>query len=357
MPRTAPPASSPDLTSVRTLITSVTVAAKAFKLTTNAIYRWIRVNRIPGKYVIHVAKLYDVEVRDLLPLTGSDKANNPKVVLKPKKTLEVLQEVYVGAKTLDDAAAELKLTKKSLHLIMFHWGDQLPTLYSTLKQLDEKRISLDEACVRLGVTKYTLHGIRKKYGFAPGRLKRTRPVPKLRAQQALRREKVIEVIAGTLSAQQAATDLDASYRSMFRYIEDTTHHKLNDLSHWPATFRRALAEEIDKKLPNYAEKWLEFVKNQRLVLQKHTKYPKTPQNWAKEPLKRLLVAVLLDEATVEALAAARGGDPAILEGLFSGDLQPLGVSFSALRDLSIHHQMAVVDVLLATLSRKRRVEA
>ena len=61
-----------DLSSVRTLITSVSKLAKALRLTNNALYRWIAVNRIPAKYLVRVANFYDVELRDLLPLTGSD---------------------------------------------------------------------------------------------------------------------------------------------------------------------------------------------------------------------------------------------------------------------------------------------
>ena len=61
----------PDLTSVKTLVTSPSTLAAHLQLTTNAIRRWIKVNRIPGSSVIKVANFYDVELVDLLPLTGA----------------------------------------------------------------------------------------------------------------------------------------------------------------------------------------------------------------------------------------------------------------------------------------------
>jgi hypothetical protein len=79
--------------------------------------------------------------------------------------------VYKGHKTLEEALEETGHTRISLILIQRRWGDRLPTLYTTLEQLDQGRINLDEACERLNVTKCTIHGIRRKYGYRPGTLK------------------------------------------------------------------------------------------------------------------------------------------------------------------------------------------
>lgn len=359
MPRIAKvpdPAKAPDLTSVRKLVTSVTKLAHATELTPNAIYRWIRVNRIPGKYINVVANLYDVEIRDLIPLTGSDKANVSRTVLKPKGTLQSLMEVYQGKMTLVEVAAALGVSKRSLHLVMYHWGDELPTLYSTFKQLEEKRISLDEACQRLKVTKFTLHGLRRKYGYAPGRVKKPTGPSAISIRREAQRLKVLEIVAGKLTAEQGAKDLNTSYRSIFRHIEAVSPLKIRELTEWPMSLRAALADEIDRKLPNYSIKWKEFIDSSRIVMKKRSKFPKTPENFTNEPIKRLLVAVLLDEATLEAVAAARKADPTILAGLFSGDLKPLGVSFERLMELPITHQVAAAEILLGVLDRKRRVE-
>ena len=96
-----------DLTSVRTLVKSVSKLAKHLQVSNSAIYRWIEVNRIPGVHIVNVANFYDVELRDLLPLTGSDKAHRSKPIVKSQAVLPALLEVYRGTKTLEAACAEV----------------------------------------------------------------------------------------------------------------------------------------------------------------------------------------------------------------------------------------------------------
>ncbi len=345
----------PDLSTVRTLIPSVTKLANHLGLTINGIYRWIKVNRIPGAHVVKVANFYDVEIKDLLPLTGSDQANVSTVVAKPKNTLSVLLEVYRGNKTVEEACAEVGISAISAKLILTHWGDELPTLYTTLTQLDEKRISLETAMLRLNVTKYTLHGLRAKYGFAPGHIKKTRPESQMPARRAAQREVALRVIAGTMTTIEAAELVGASYRSVFRFIERLTTVRLNQLAKWPQSFRLALAEEIDKNMPNYAQKWVEFAEKMRVFLRNNPKYPKTPTNWRNLPLKRLLVGVLIGEETLENIAASRKADPTILRNLFTSDLRPLDLTFEELQGLPMAHQTAFAELLLSISDRKRRV--
>lgn len=346
---------APDLSTVRSLITSVSALAQYLEISNNGIYRWIKVNRIPGTHIVKVANFYNVEVVDLLPLTGSEKANKNTVLTKPKDTLRLMVEVYRGNMTIDEVCTQLSISPLSARLILTHWGDELPTLYTTLSQLDEKRISLETAMQRLHVTKYTLHGIRRKYGYAPGPVKRTRPVSQAPARRALQRETALRVIAGKLSAVEAAVECGMSYRTVFRQIEKVAPVKLNDISAWPPVFREALVEEIVNKLPNFSEKWVKFAEDSRLFLRKSQKYPKTPDNWRNLPLKRLLVGVLIGEASLEEVAASRGADPHMLAGLFTGDMQPLGVTFEGLLELPMAHQTAVAELMLAILDRKRKV--
>lgn len=344
---------TPDLTSVRTLVTSVTKLANELNITPSGIYRWINVNRIPGRHIIRVAKFYDVDIQDLLPLTGSDKINTAKPLHKPRATLETLVQVHAKGMTLDQASDLLGVPARSLHLVMLHWGDELPNLYKTLEHLEDKEISLETACQRLKVAKYTLHGIRKKYGYAPGRRKPTHQKPQASKRRETQRSMALDVIVGRVTAEQASKDSGTSYRTVFRCISRVTTHKLNELAHWPQSFRAALAEELDRDLPNYAEKWLKVAKDQRLVLKKRSKDTPTPKSWRNLALKRLLVGVLLGEGTVEEIAASRGADPAILVSLFSSDLHPLGIDFDTLQGLPVAHQIAVSDILLAAIDRKR----
>ena len=310
-------------------------------------------NRIPGKYLTVVCNLYDVEIMDVIHLTGSDKSFSAPVLLKPKNTLDTLMQVYLGVMTLDAASTALNASTKSLKSILFHWGDELPTLHTTLKQLDEGRITLTDACQRLKVEKYTLHGIRRKYGYAPGKIKRMRPLSDIGSRMEQQRQAALDVVAGRKTARQAANELGVSYRTIFRAVERMKDIDLNELTHWPRSFRIAFAEELARKTENYVEKWFDFAKNHKLHLPKHPKYPQTPEHWGGLPLKRLLVGVLLDESSIDAIAVSRGADPVILEGLFSQDLQPLGLTYEAVKAIGVYHQQALADLLLAMMDRRR----
>ena len=350
---------SPDLTSVRTLIPSTSKLARHLGLSLSAIYRWIEVNRIPGAHIVRVAQFYDVEIADLLHLTGSEKAHTSKALVKSKTVLPALLEVYRGAKTLDAACAEVGIPLVSGKLIMMHWGDELPTLYTTLTQLHEKRISLDMACSRLKITKVSLYDLRRKYGFAPRAQEGYAPKERNPQKRATKWQEVrllaLQVIAGRMTAAELAKTPGApSYRMIFRYIEKVSPLKLQVLTHWPEAFRAAFAHELEHDTTKYAEKWVKFAEEQRLILRKVAKYPPTPKNWKEVPLKRLLVAVLLGEKTLDEVAGAKGGDPKVFETLFTSDLRPLGLTFGEVQGMSMSHQVALSELLLAVLDRKRR---
>lgn len=349
----------PDLTSVRSLVTSVSKLARHLGITSNGVYRWIKVNRIPGAHIIKMANFYDVEIPELLHLTGSDKSNAVTANVKPKDTLKELLEVYKGTRTLTEACGELGISELSGKMVMTHWGDELPTLYTTLVQLEEGRIDLEAAMARLHVSKYTLHGLRRKYGFAPRSQEGYKAAPKKEPKRLKKRdtqkEVALQVISGKLSAQEGADLTGSSYRTIWRCIERLTPVRVNQIADWPETFRAALVVEIDKNLPNYAQKWVEFAEKERLFLKKTTKYPKTPTNWKHEGVKRLLVAVLLGEASLDEIAHARGGEPEMVAGLFTSDLRILGLTFDEVQEMSMAHQLALADLYLAVMDRKRRV--
>jgi transposase len=331
----------------------VTKIAKHVGLTNNAIYRWIRVNRIPGEYILKVANFYDVEIVDLLPLTGSDISSVPKVSLKPRDTIPTLLKVQRGEITLDEAATMLNQRSEALRLILIHWNERLELLHTTLELLDSGTISLDEGAKLLGVVKYTLHGIRRKYGYAPGPLKKTKPEPTIAARKSKNRTAALRVIAGISSAAAISEEMGVSSRTIFRYVERLTPHSLNDLSHWPTTYRQALVDEIELNLPSYAEKWLDFAKKSNLLIKKYVTYPSQLSDVKKQPLKRLLVAVLTGEMSLDEVAMLRGADPLILKSLFTSDLVPMGVDFDTLMGLPVAHQMAVAELLIWMLDRKR----
>ena len=342
-----------DLSSVRSLVTSVSKLAKAMRLTNNAIYRWIAVNRIPAKYLVRVANFYDVELRDLLELTGSDKSHKNTSNIKPRSVLRTLVEVYRGNKTLEEAEVETGQPPIALKLILTHWGDELPTLYTTLEQLDQGRIDLEEACIRLNVAKYTLHGLRRKYGYAPGKLKKQN-VTTIDARREANQEAAFLCIAGKMKVAEAAEKYEVSGRTIFRTIEELSHLKMMELTKWPNSMRAAYAEELKWGLEKYVEGWMEFAERSRLFMLKNAFYPDTPETWRGKPLKRLLVALLLGEDTVSNIVKSRGAEPSILVNLFTGDLQPLLLTYEQVVGMNMAHQTALAELLLATMNRKRK---
>jgi hypothetical protein len=270
----------PDLTSVKTLVTSPSALAEHLQLTTNAIRRWMKVNRIPGSSVIKVANFYDVELVDLLPLTGSEKSNETRVSLKPRLVLQTLMDVFRGTISFQQALDITGQSSISLKLILTHWGDELPTLYTTLEQLDQRRISLDEASSRLRVTKNTMNGIRRKYGYAPGPTPRVRPLPTVGTRTQANKEIALCCIAGKYTAKEAAELHGVSQRTIFRAVDKLSDIGLGELTSWPLVFREAYAAEIEREMFKFAQKMAGIGQKSATFYRKIAKISENARNMA-----------------------------------------------------------------------------
>lgn len=237
---------------VRELIKSVSPISRHLKVSKSAVYRWIGVNRVPGQHLIRLSAYYKYDPSDLLHLTGSENTNRTRVVLKPKTVLATLLEVYRGQKTIDQALKETGQTKISLTLIQRYWGDRLPTLYTTLEQLDQGRINLENACERLNVTKCTMHCIRRKYGYQPGPIKAAdRPDGKPnRKEEAV--AAAIECIAGHTTIRQAAKLAQVCERTVMRAVSRLSVVGVHDLNKLSATTRSAYAADILENNETYS---------------------------------------------------------------------------------------------------------
>ena len=66
------------------------------------------------------------------------------------------------------------------------------------------------------------------------------------------------------------------------------------------------------------------------------------------------MGVLLGEATISEVAASRGADEGVLRGLFTSDLRVLDLTYDEVEAMSIQHQTALADLLLAIMDRRRR---
>jgi transposase-like protein len=243
---------TPPPTTVRELIKSVSPIARHLKVSKSAVYRWIGVNRVPGEHLLKLAAHYKYDPTDLLHLTGSEKTNNTRVVLKPRSVLATLLEVYKGEKTLEDALTETGQTRISLTLIQKCWGDRLPTLYTTLEQLDQSRIGLDDACKRLNVTRCTMHGIRRKYGYQPGPVKaKEKPERKSNRKEACR-VAALDCISGRTTIRQAAEQVYVCERTLMRAIARLSVVGVSQLNQLLAITRSAYAADIAENDEDYS---------------------------------------------------------------------------------------------------------
>lgn len=347
----------PDTTSVRTLITSVRPLAEHLQLHERTIYHWIDVNRIPGRHIVKVANYYDIDIP--IHLGQSDKhRENSRGLNKPRQTLPICMRVYDQEMTIEEAAAELELSERAVQMILITWGTSLPLLTQTMLALEEKKISLDEAAAKLQVTKHNVHILRAKYGFRPEPKGKTpaKPEKPIVKRKKAAREAALNCIAGKLKLEEAAEAADLSLRTIHRAVGNLSPEiGLIQLAHWPKSFRKAYAEEIDRELPIFVPKLYDFAQNSRLLLKKWPKYPENVENWREATTKRMLIALLLGDETLETLAVKRRADAGVLSSLFDSDLQPLGLTYDFVINRPLSFQVALAELLIALIDRKRRV--
>lgn len=328
---------------LRDLVKNQAALARDVGVSVQTVRTWLELNAIPPRRITPVANALDVEITTLLPF--AQKTYKP-VFTKPK-TLDDLAQVVTGAYDPSDRSAErIKST----------WGERLPLLLSTLRELESKEKSIQEAAETLGITKSAVHNLRKRYGIAPGSLKAVKKPEgryKLGAKEA--RKLALDVIAGHKTARAAADNAQISLRTLHRHIEDVLRPLyLNEISHWSRDFRLALAYEIENKPPKYSLEWRKWAENRHLLLKKSPTWPKSPQNWREVSIRRVIVAYLTREHTMAELAAMRGGEAHILVEHVERELAQMGMPALS---LTIHHQAAAAEIIIARESHFRSTHA
>ena len=303
----------------------------------------MELNAIPPRRIIDVANALDVEITDLLPL--AQKTYKP-VSTKPK-TLDDLRLILEGNHDPDDPSAQR---------IKGAWGERLLLLYETLVKLQSKVITVTDAAEILGITRGAVHNIRKRYGTAPGPIKGARrPEGRYALTAKEARKLTLDVIAGRKTARSAAQGAKISLRTLHRHIEDVLRPLyLNEISHWSKNFRLALAYEIEKNLPKYSEMWRKWAEERHLLLKKSPIWPKSPANWREVSIRRVIVAILSGKASAQEVAHLRGGEAHILLEHVERELRQMGMPALS---LTIHHQAAAAEIILARESHFRKAHA
>ena len=328
---------------LRQLVKNQAALARDVGVSVQTVRIWLDLNAIPPRRVIAVANALDVEITDLLPF--AQKTYKP-VSIKPK-TLDDLRAVLEGSYDPDDPSAQR---------IKGAWGDRLPLLYTTLVKLQSKETTVKEAAETLGITKSAVHNIRKRYGTAPGPIKGARrPEGRYKLGSREAGKLTLDVIAGRKTARAAAEGASISLRTLHRHIEDVLRPLyLNEISHWSKSFRLALTYEIEKNLPKHSRKWRKWAEERHLLLKKAPNWPKSPENWREVSIRGVIIAILTREHTVTELAAMRGGEAHILAEHVARELRQMGMPALS---LTIHHQAAVAEIILARDSHFRSKHA
>ena len=326
---------------LRDLIPNVSAAARTLGLSTKTLFVWIKQNRVPPKRVIKLANALDREIHELLPFAertvGEDRS-----VQKTPEDLEVLNSHYMNGTTPDT---------HSHRMVLKTWGDRWPLLYQTLHEMKDGELTTKQAAERLGVVQSSIPHLRKRYGIEMPKRKKAPPKQPKKKDKNL--DHALDVVAGRVTARDAAKNASASLRSLHRYITSLIDPRtLNELAHWSPSFRLAFALEVSRKSPKVVEKWRKLAQDRRLLLKKRTKMPEPVENWRETPMWRMAVALLTGEADLETIAAGRGGEPAVIDGLITNYLRDLGLSC---RGLSVHHQAAAAEVIMALQSHYRAV--
>ena len=328
---------------LRDLVKNQAALARDVGVSTQTVRNWLELNAIPPRRIIDVANALGVELTELLPF--AQKTYKP-VSTKPK-TLDDLRLILEGNHDPNDPSAQR---------IKGTWGERLPLLYETLVRLQAKKITIKEAAEILGITKSAIHNIRKRYGTAPGSLKAAKKPEgryALTAKEA--RKLALDVIAGRKTARSAAQGAKISLRTLHRHIEDALRPLyLNEISHWSKNFRLALAYEIEKNLPKHSPMWRKWAEERHLLLKKSPVWPKSPKNWREVSIRRVIIAILSGEHTVTELAAMRGGEPHILMEHVERELRQMDMPALS---LTIHHQAAAAEIILARESYFRKAHA
>lgn len=330
----------------------VTKLSRELKVSAVSVARWCRLGYIPAKHLTNFANALDLELSEVIQFAVKDGPikddYDNDTIPKPENTLDTLIEVKKGNLTPKEAARQLKLSEHSIKLTMKRNEDRLEVLREVLYGWADGTVSGKQACDRLGVTKPELSYLARIYGVKLRRQRKAKVEPgRYTTNRPKYLEAALDVIRGTDMAVSVAKERNLALRTLHRYIKDFIDPLgLNELSHWPTSFRLAYAEDLKKGNQSPVMKWLETLEKHEIPIKRAVKYPKSVENWRKASIRRMLVAILTGELNIRELAELRGGAVEPLKKLFDAALKPFSMSYSAVMSMGVHHQVAVAEMLL-----------
>jgi hypothetical protein len=322
--------------------------ATAMGLNAQTVSAWVKNDRIPNKHVLKLAHMGDLHPLDLIAYI--ERRKKPWFFKSPKKkpnALETLMALRNAEITLSQATDVTGVPIRSLKQTLTIWGDRLELLKDTLESSENKEVK----AARLGVTVRQLNRLITAYLPQTEKADLPYKVARKRAKDkwANRRAQAVKVIRGDSTVVAAAEAIQLSERQMHRWMDKTLGEQFNmglqEIRPLPKPFRNALAEEVEHDHPEAAAHMISYWKQHDL---KRRPFPKTPESWKRETIRRCLIGLLTGEVGLADLCTARETDKRLLVPLLTGNLVLLGVSFEQAGSWSIHHQEALAEVLNST---------
>ena len=167
--------------------------------------------------------------------------------------LKALMHVFQRLITPQEAADTLGISVRAVTSVIKQRGDDLPALYTALTQLQEGRITLEEAATRLNISKKTIHSLRKRYGTAPKRTKLPQKPVKKQLTEPEIRQFVLEILQGKYGIRQAATCLNASTRTISRHLARETGYQPRLLALLSPQNRAEIAKKLQKRYEKHGK--------------------------------------------------------------------------------------------------------
>lgn len=335
----------------------IAALAREMSVAVNTVRAWRDRGYVPASRLVDFCNALDIDLDLNLSIRPDNARQSAKTVVKPPETLATLVEVQRGNLSIEEASEQLGVSETALTVAYAQNEHRLFLLYSTLTAFSEGCIDATQAAKALDVTKTQVYYLMRTYGVPkPKRESKPKKVGRTTKIKPSYEKLALDVIAGRTNAKRAAEDhpeiaLRSLHRYVKRYLQDLS---LTELAHWPKSFRIALAQELEQGSPKLVEKWVEFANKHGLVLEKRVRRLPEVKNWREVDAKRMLVAVLQGEATLQEIAQLRRGSEIALRDMFNGVLKSLGVRYAEVAGLPVVHQMALGDLLIMLGSHYRR---
>lgn len=318
--------------------------ARKMQLSAKSVSAWVKLDSVPQRKVLKLSEVLDEDpwlIQSMVkPITYKIRR-----VRRPAECLDTILAAYKG----EPYEIKPPLTSKSLIHILATYGDKVPLLVETMKKLMVKEITNKEAAEILGITTQAVYVTRRMNGLPASHFREKKPEPPLGPYKmnALKIPGYIKpVIEGTMSKGAAASKYGVPDRTFSRYLANALGGlTLKQLAHWPQSFRMAFAHEIDKNLPRLVPHWWKMMQEYGWKRVKAEEPMPPATDWRLMTTKRMLYCVLNEGLSVKELGELRGSEPVILHKLFDIELKPLGLTFSQVVQMSIWHQMAVMDMV------------